>query len=353
MLSALAQLTIIAAALWAIVDAIFNLEHSWLLFVHRVVSPILLVTALGASCASLVSRRKNLSARLLLFQFLIVSACAAPIVRSLKWSSVATSRPPTSSPATTLRLFNANILGYKDLSQQVISEIKAQEPDVITLQEVNPELADKLSSQLRNRYPCQRLAPQQGSWGMGTLAKFPCIQLPLDNPGIWVGAPQLVMLDLPTGGELLVANLHAIHPHVALERESIPTGIFGLTATVKNREASIRSLLTQLSATSATATIIAGDLNASMRNLVYEDIRRAGYHDTWLALHPLSTGGTWPYPGLGGIPLLAGLFRIDFIFHSHALRPKRIELLPESLGSDHRGLISEFEVYGVARTAPQ
>lgn len=344
MLSALAQLTIIAAALWAIMDAIFNLEHSWLLFVHRTVAPVLLITALGASLASLVWRRNNLSVKLLIFQLLIVGACAAPVVRSLRSVSTTTSPAPTSSPSTPLRIFNANILGYQDLSEQVIAEIQAQDPDVVTLQEVNPELAGKLSSTLSDTYPCQILAPQPGSWGMGTLSKFPCRQLPLDNPGLWVGAPQLVMLDLPAGRELLIANLHAIHPHVALERESVSTGIFGLTATVRNREASIHSLLTQLKATPATVTIIAGDLNASMRNRVYEDIRRAGYHDTWLALHPLSTGGTWPYPGLAGMSLLEGLFRIDFIFYSQGLRPTRIELLPESLRSDHRGLIAEFDM---------
>jgi endonuclease/exonuclease/phosphatase (EEP) superfamily protein YafD len=152
------------------------------------------------------------------------------------------------------------------------------------------------------------------------------------------------MLTTPSKQQVLIANIHAIHPHIALERNSFASGVFGLTASVRNREASIRALLSQLNASTAHAVLMAGDLNASMRNRVYEDIRQAGFSDTWLELQPVWRGGTWPFPGLGGIPLLAQLVRIDFLFHTPTLRAKRIELLPESLDSDHRGMIAEFEV---------
>jgi len=342
--SILAQTGIIAASTWAIVDATFDLENSWLLFIHRAVAPVILVTAVAASLLCLLRQRRCISSRLLALQLLIVAACAAPIVRSLRWIPQAPSPTLSQMAPEKLTLFNANILGFSDLSENVIQEITTRAPDVVTLQEVNPEMAHSLRMRLGERYPCMVLAPQPGSWGMGVLSRLACSPVAVENPGLWVGNPQLVTLTTPAQHSVLIANIHAIHPHIALERDSVAAGVLGLTASVRNREESIRALLSQLNSSPTRAVIIAGDLNASMRNRVYGDIRQAGYSDAWLEHQPVWRGGTWPFPNLGGIPLLGQLVRIDFLFHTAALRATRIELLPESLGSDHRGMIAEFEV---------
>jgi len=342
MISRVAQLIIILGSVWAIADAVFNLEHSWLLFIHRALAPVLLVTALVASCASLLWMRKRLSFGLLLVQFLIVTACAAPLVRSLLL--LPSPAPPLASASSSLTLFNYNVLGFEDLSSRVVQEISSLQPDVVTLQEVNPELAKALQDNLRSKYPCQLLDPKEGSWGMGTLSKFPCAELPAPQRGLWVGKPQITKITLPQNNELVIANIHAIHPHVALQRGAGAFGWLRMTDTIRNREETIKTLLNELRATDISNVIIAGDLNASMRNKIYQTVLNSGFVDSWLELYPASSGGTWPVPGIAGTSFLSGTLRIDFIFRSRTLRTKSIELLSESIGSDHRGMFAAFDV---------
>jgi endonuclease/exonuclease/phosphatase (EEP) superfamily protein YafD len=239
---------------------------------------------------------------------------------------------------------NYNVLGFEDLSPRIIQEISSRQPDIVMLQEVNSQLAKALQENLRSTYPCQLLDPQEGSWGMGTLSKFPCVEMPLPQRGIWIGKPQITKFSLPGSKEILAANMHAIHPHIALQRSSGARGWLRMTDTIRNREATIEALLNELTATRIPAVIIAGDLNATMRNRIYENITHAGYVDSWLESHPVSSGGTWPVPGLGGTSLLAEALRIDFIFRSSSLRTKSVALLPNSIGSDHRGMMATFDV---------
>jgi endonuclease/exonuclease/phosphatase (EEP) superfamily protein YafD len=252
--------------------------------------------------------------------------------------------PPLASASSSLTLFNYNVLGFEDLSSRVVQEISSLQPDVVTLQEVNPELAKALQDNLRSKYPCQLLDPKEGSWGMGTLSKFPCAELPAPQRGLWVGKPQITKITLPQNNELVIANIHAIHPHVALQRGAGAFGWLRMTDTIRNREETIKTLLNELRATDISNVIIAGDLNASMRNKIYQTVLNSGFVDSWLELYPASSGGTWPVPGIAGTSFLSGTLRIDFIFRSRTLRTKSIELLSESIGSDHRGMFAAFDV---------
>jgi endonuclease/exonuclease/phosphatase (EEP) superfamily protein YafD len=118
--------------------------------------------------------------------------------------------------------------------------------------------------------------------------------------------------------------------------------VSGLTNTVRAREASIENILAAKRGIDASAVLIAGDLNSTMRNSVYEKIRAARFGDSWLTVHGPISGGTWPSRDISGFTFLEWLLRIDFVFHCAALRPLSAELLPESLGSDHRGIVVSF-----------
>jgi endonuclease/exonuclease/phosphatase (EEP) superfamily protein YafD len=342
MVTWLEKVAIALASVWAITDSVFNLEDSWVLFAHRTLAPVLLVLVIIASLIAFIRLRSRVTWHHLLLQLLVVTACAAPVVRSLTLLPGPPSQRPGTAQALTLLSFN--VFGFADITPSLIAEIKRLQPDIIALQEVTPPLADALQSDLGAAYPCQLLDPQLESWGMGVLSKFPCQPIPLTQPGLWVGRPQITKITPPMGPAVVIANMHVIHPHVALQRGPILKSLPRLTDTLHNREASMRSLLRDLEATSIPAAIITGDFNISMRSKTYETVVRAGYADSWLELHPLSSGGTWPFPGVGGTSFLAGLFRIDFVMHSRSLAVKSMELLPASLGSDHRGMFVRFEI---------
>jgi len=258
-------------------------------------------------------------------------------------------RPPADTP--TLTVLNLNALGFRDLSSAVIKEIEHRNPDVVTIQEVNPAFAQAIEARFSEIYPCRILKPADGSWGMGTLAKNPCTERTMSPMGSWVGPPIIIDTATPTGSPLTVANFHAIHPHAgfldgypAIENRKDLNLWRRLSQPIFDRQESVGFLLDTIGDPARRNVVIAGDLNSSIRNGVYATVRNAGYHDTWLDLRSAFSGGTWPAPEfLGGFGL-GWLLRIDFMFRSESLFPTEIELLPETLGSDHRGMFARFAV---------
>ncbi len=274
---------------------------------------------------------------------------SAPALRSLAFIPTYTVHPPKDSP--TLSVLNLNALGFRDLSPAIVAEIERRDPDIVTIQEVNPTLAQALEARFATRYECRVLRPAVGSWGMGTLARTPCTEHTMTEMGSWVGPPIIIETTAPTGSPIIVANFHAIHPHAgvydkapALSERTDLTLWDNLSQPIFDRQKSVGFLLDTIGTPRNRNVIMTGDLNASMRNSVYATVRKAGYYDTWLDLHSFVSGGTWPAPEFLGDFGLGWLLRIDFMFRSESLIPTQVELLPETLGSDHRGMFGRFAV---------
>lgn len=344
------KLSAIVTVAWAISDLIFSLEYSWILFLYRALAPLTLVsTALVFSILVLTRsmRSKRISPRSGIIWAAAILIALAPIIRSIDLVPTFSVKPPSESP--TLSLLSLNALGWHDLSPQIIAEIERLEPDVVAIQEVNPDLARELESHLANRYNCKILKPALGSWGMGILARNPCSEVNLPQEGSWVGPPIIIETTSLHGIPVTIANIHAIHPHAgvldaypAMQRRSDLNIWNSLSQPIKDRELSVGLLLDTLGDTSGRNIIIAGDLNASMRNGVYRTIRTRGYSDSWLDRHSIVSGGTWPAPKFLGDIGLGWFLRIDFIFRSDSLLTLSVDLLPDSIESDHRGLFARF-----------
>lgn len=340
MLRSVSYSVLFGACLWAIADACLGLENSWIIFLHRVWAPFSLCAAMLAGAIGLCFRSCRTKRTIVLWIALLI-ACCAPIIRSIALHTVS-SREEIKGPQS-LTVFNLNTLGHIDRSQRIIEEIERRSPDIVTLQEVNPELAHALQTRLAHSYPCQYLDPVRGSWGMGILAKESCSPVAFPIPDAWVGKPQIVQVARTGKLPLLVVNIHAIHPHAYFQQSPCCQQVAGLSDTVRAREAAIARVLATTKPIKSSAVVIAGDLNSTMRNTTYELIRAAGFRDSWLGAQSLlHNGATWPSEEFIRTPLLTWLLRIDFVFHCSALRPTQAELLPEDLGSDHRGIMVNF-----------
>jgi len=339
MLSKIALFCFVVVCGWAIADASLGLEHSWVLYLHRVLAPLSFAFVFLAGLV--VFSFKGFRKRCIIFIWaLALLTCFAPLARSFYLFPVASG--PVATSNARLRVLNFNALGYTDLAAQLIAEIERQQPDIITLQEVNPKLAHALQTKLSLTYPCQQLDPAEGSSGMGILARESCSPVSFSTHDAWVGKPQLVQVSRPGKRPVLVINIHAVHPHAYFKPVMCCSAVTGLTDTVRARETSIDNILAARRTVDASAVIIAGDLNSTMRNTVYEKVRSAGFGDSWLTVRGPISGGTWPSLDVTGSSFLQWLLRIDFVFHCAALRPVSAELLPEYLGSDHRGMIISF-----------
>jgi endonuclease/exonuclease/phosphatase (EEP) superfamily protein YafD len=347
------RIVVFCLTLWAVSDTLLSLDNSWLLFLYRAAAPALLICLLVLAAALGIGRviRGPLPSGIFEMWLIALFISALPICYAFKF--LPTYRLKIDQLEQSFTLLNLNSLGFRDLSAKIISEIERHDPDIVTLQEVNPELAKGIEDRLSAKYQCRILQPAYGSRGMGTLAKNPCVERSLSAPGVWVGSPIVTDITLFDTETVTVANFHAIHPHAgpAYLYESIRDGDYSralgaLSRPIKEREDSINLLLTAVGDTSSRKVIMAGDLNASMRNNVYEQILQKGFKDSWLDLRSPATGGTWPAPAfLGGLGI-GWLLRIDFIFRSQNLSTMEIDTLPDYLDSDHRGMLVRFGVVG-------
>src|SRR5205807_2175283 len=107
-------------------------------------------------------------------------------------------------------------LGPEQIPARVIEVIRAEDPDVVMLQEVGPQLSMALRDQLRTEYPYQVRAPSSGVSGMATISKLPLRERDEQLPLRWVGPPQVMSLDWQ-GQHLSLVNVHMNIPPFAPE----------------------------------------------------------------------------------------------------------------------------------------
>ncbi|MDE2748583.1 MAG: endonuclease/exonuclease/phosphatase family protein [Chloroflexota bacterium] len=145
------------------------------------------------------------------------------------------------------------------------------------------------------------------------------------------------------GRELAVYALHFTLP-LNPRAETDPDADIGPEALLRynerRRNAQIRRFLDLLARESA-PFIVAGDFNMSDASLIYDEVA-ALIGDAWRAAGN-GAGRTWPVAEAIGLPrVIQPLLRIDYIWHSPALRPTSAAV-GVAIGSDHLPLTVEFE----------
>lgn len=320
---------------------VFNYESNIIIFLANVFAPALLVSLIGASVVAelyaLIWGRKS-AARDLIVRYMMTLSVLVPTVAGEVRSGILAFERPNIDDAKAITALDVNALGSVNLNDDFYADVERLDPDIITLQELNPIVAQRLIDRIGSRYACQELDPKVGVYGMGVLSKYPCTARDLSafSPGI--GVPQLVDVHVSDSQLISVINVHTIPPHTLIKNTDHDNEIQQLSNAVVERERFIQGLIEIARTTPADATILAGDMNATTRNRVYKIIRNLGFSDAWSA-GPRLRGGTWPGPDF---PLPSWMVRIDFIFHTKRLIATHAETLPEGYGSDHRGVFARF-----------
>lgn len=227
------------------------------------------------------------------------------------------------TPTPVLRVMTYNLLGTVSGASNVIAVIRAANADVVGLQELNPETAAALQKELSTEYPYQLLDGQLGVSGSGLLSRYP-LQAAGTLPGVWVGSPQVAILDWH-GQSVHLINVHP------------PAGISGTTV----REAASQTLVDFVQDHPTSPIIIMGDFNATHLHVSYRLLAER-LQDAWLAAGE-GLGHTWPgAPATSPLRFTKWLIRIDYIFHTPHLHTRAAELGQWDGQSDHRPVIADL-----------
>jgi endonuclease/exonuclease/phosphatase (EEP) superfamily protein YafD len=247
--------------------------------------------------------------------------------------------PEAGNPHPPLTVMTYNILGSHGFSDPVIEVIRSEKADIVFLQEITPDLALAIQTELTEFYPYQVLDPQPGVWGMGILSLYPLeetgIQLPLE----WVGVPQVFNLDFD-GTAVTLVNFHTF-AYTFSSWEAV-------NANLRYRETQ-GQVLADFAAQTSVPIIVAGDANAVDISQTYQNITSGDLRDAWKeagfglgATFPGSTVPTSSRWKIGSWYVPQWMVRIDYIFVSPHWGVVSAKVAPFDGVSDHRGVVAEL-----------
>lgn len=242
-----------------------------------------------------------------------------------------------SNSGLTLSVMTYNTLGYNLDVDPPTEMILTVDADVVFIQELNPELANKLSG-LQEIYPYQIFDPQVGTSGLGVLSKYPIKETGDKLDFEWVGTPQLLEMTIEDQKVLLI-NFHMFPTHI------MPPEIVEYVTQARELQAQI---IHDFVNDSEKPVIAAGDMNITAQSTAYR-IMTANMKDAWQEAG-FGLGHTFPgsdIPGssrtkIGEWYVPQWLVRIDYVFYTSEFQAVDVYLAPFDQLSDHRGVVTEL-----------
>lgn len=246
---------------------------------------------------------------------------------------------PPQAKNPTLTVMTYNVLAWHSHTQPILDTIRAEDPDIVLIQELNWTLARQLEEQLGEIYPYQLLEPEDDPRGIGTISKHPIRSTGERLPGDWVGGPQVMALEW-SGEEVTLVNFHmwpttGIRPLSEVERS------------IRLRETEAR-LLARVG-DSAGPAILGGDANCTSLSTAYRILTRElsdAYQQAGFGLGHTFPGSDIPEsdrPHLGGWYVPQWLARIDYVFHTEDWETISARVARFDGVSDHRGVVAVLQ----------
>jgi len=244
--------------------------------------------------------------------------------------------PPAHASGRLLTVMSYNVYGDNVDSDSVLATIRSANADVVTLQELNPLIAQAIQRELAGEYPHQALDQQWGVGGMGVISRYPLRPTGESLPLAWVGAPQVLALDF-NGTTVTLAHAHAF--------ATTPTPPAHMDWTIRERERQAR-VIADFVAAHPGPLLAPIDFNASDQSIAYAIVTEA-LADSWREAG-WGLGHTFPgsrnRPTIADIPLPAWLVRIDYIFHSRHWQAVSAWLGRWDGVSDHRPVAAKLSL---------
>jgi endonuclease/exonuclease/phosphatase (EEP) superfamily protein YafD len=310
------------AALWA-----SSAPQPWWLAITNVFALLLFAPLLLCIPAALLIRsrwmRGAVAAALVLFLALFGA-------RFLPRAAAPTSGAP-------IRVMTFNQFYSNERTSDIIREIKAQNADVVGLQEFSEQTAAALQAQLIDEYPYQFLEPGNQS-GLGLISRYPFLTQGIDESR----HGQRVTFQLE-GQTVTLISLHLSAPYIESHRSrrlfSLPI-ITDYDTSAPNRQ--IERLLAGIENVDG-PLIIMGDFNTSDREPHYAKLA-AVLHDAFRETN-WGLGFTFPdHKRIGPVTFTYPLVRIDYVWSKGGVLPVAAHVECNNTGADHCFLVADLRV---------
>ncbi len=272
-----------------------------------------------------------------------VASLLAIVIFAWLWGPLFWPNAPIDSDGARLRVMTLNVLGQGEDPSDVLASIRAENADVVMLQEVTHEFANAALSQLGNEYPYSVLNAGPKASGMAVLSRFPIQLMDVVLGGRWRGDPQLLSMDWE-GRQITLVNFHTVSTGTVVPR--------WVDYTYRLREDSVARLADFADDSDSMPLIMAGDGNLTRLNDTYQ-LLDAQLDDAWWAAG-WGLGHTFPgniepndwFTRVSFFIIPHWLVRIDYIFYSVQFQAERTWLAEFNGGSDHRGVVTDLVLVG-------
>ncbi|MDE2637997.1 MAG: endonuclease/exonuclease/phosphatase family protein [Chloroflexota bacterium] len=247
-------------------------------------------------------------------------------------------RPVEPPSGASFSVVTFNVQGSNRDLKQATEWLLRQAPDVIVLQET----ADGYDGRLAPLYDVYAHEDHiEGS--VRVFSRYAILEREVLTIEAEPGREALRLLLDQDGRELAVYALHFTLP-LKPRAEYDPDADIGPEALLRyderRRNAQIRRFL-DIVRRETSPFIVAGDFNMSDASLIVDEVA-ALMDDAWRSAG-VGAGRTWPVAEAIGLPrVIQPLLRIDYIWHSAALRPAAAAV-GENIGSDHLPVTVTFE----------
>jgi endonuclease/exonuclease/phosphatase (EEP) superfamily protein YafD len=210
----------------------------------------------------------------------------------------------------------------------LVAQVRRHEVDVLTVQELTPELVGRLAAAGLNReLPFQVLRPEQGFSGTGIWSRWPTTPLG-DVPGTESATPR-TLVQPPNGPRFA---LIAVHPTAPAGQGSEQLW----RSDLQHLRAAIAEATGPASAPASDPLVVAGDFNATRDHALFRDLLSPGLDDA-LDTAPNSPWLGFTFPADREYPPIMRLDHVLYSTQDLACASAATVAVP---GTDHRGVIA-------------
>jgi vancomycin resistance protein VanJ len=305
-------------SLWMILWNVFRLwpgERFWAVALTNYFAPWFLMALFVIAIVMALFHQKHL----------LIASLIAVLLVSIRFIPLFVKNLPTTPSGQTFKVMSFNLYKHNQDLGGIFSMIKEEDPDIIALQELVPEVAEGLLKEFESQYPYHTLHSDDPVEGQGLMSKYELMGVSTVPNYRFLSAK----FDFPQG-EIVILNVHV--PKITYWRWS---------RAWQNQRDFNQDLLAQTSDVQSPVLVV-GDFNTTFLSENYALLTQEltdSFADSGRGF-----GFTYPAREKLGIRLPWPLVRIDFIFHNEYLLSHETRVLTSGGGSDHRPVISILSV---------